>query len=629
MVVDLPGREPLVFPSELLASGEDAVIQMDVSQDSWPFDWSTVDVTGSPGLSRLFRGLRLESEASIPPISLDEPEPEDGSCLSKAQMGELFEENKWKTNQDRSLVRSSKSTYVISISKPTQRPAYPYRDVDKVFFGYSSSPLNEIYVFPTSPSDSLCKPAFSGLPVFDSLEIQQAELESQLSKLEKQFPITHSAVLTVMEDLANMYYNLGKVRRAESMYRKLVDIIRGTSAPDNLMMLRASVGIIDSICEQGRYTDAQSLVNDLRLEALKLLQPHHEIVIEILESKSIIAGNLRKSVEAERLRREILQINLSYYGPRHDRSINAMSKLGREIEKRSVNNSEMLHRTAVQLSVAGRAGSHLSICQYMRDLAEFLHTESGLYEESHDLAAKAIETFTPLIGARHTEIFGLKNLQGWNMYKSGRLEESETLFRTLASIGPKTEDGACDTTSFFDDLLSEVWYGLGGTLYDLGNANEAVGWLEKAFHSKLSRYRANDSVTISRCYTLCNRYEHLGHYDDALNLYRRMIDEIRELGEDPDGAVADFEYEIARIEEYLADDSSDDYDNSDQSEWQSDDSSEDKERQPEAETDDVVVVGDAEMTIEASGKESTPENEDWKTFICEDEQLVDSPQERI
>ena len=33
---------------------------MNICQDPWPFDWTTVDIPGSPGLSRLFKAWKLK-----------------------------------------------------------------------------------------------------------------------------------------------------------------------------------------------------------------------------------------------------------------------------------------------------------------------------------------------------------------------------------------------------------------------------------------------------------------------------------------------------------------------------------------------------------------------------------------
>jgi len=59
---------------------------MEICQDRWPFDWSTVDVPGSPGLSRLFSALEIEAKTFVPPLSLETPESEDSQCLSNVEI---------------------------------------------------------------------------------------------------------------------------------------------------------------------------------------------------------------------------------------------------------------------------------------------------------------------------------------------------------------------------------------------------------------------------------------------------------------------------------------------------------------------------------------------------------------
>jgi hypothetical protein len=64
-------------------------VEMEIFPDAWPFDWSTVDVPGSPGLSRLFKGLEIECATPIPLFPLDSSDSEDSPCLSNLEIRAL------------------------------------------------------------------------------------------------------------------------------------------------------------------------------------------------------------------------------------------------------------------------------------------------------------------------------------------------------------------------------------------------------------------------------------------------------------------------------------------------------------------------------------------------------------
>jgi tetratricopeptide (TPR) repeat protein len=255
--------------------------------------------------------------------------------------------------------------------------------------------------------------------------------------------------------------------------------------------------------------------------------------------------------------------------------------------------------------------------------------ENELYKDSQYVATRAVEMFTPSLGARDGEILMLKYTMARNLYSLGHLFESERVLRKLASDHSDDDKQPDDTGIICFGYLSNVWRVLGKVLSRMGRMEEASSWFEKSFKFALSTYGVNHASTRRRCYDLCDCYESQSRYDDALNIYHRMIDEHHKLGAEPDGAFAQYEAEISRIEEWLRCNSSSSHeesDDTDQSEWESVYSEEEVEAEAEAEDD--AGGQDAEMTNGASDEEGTPENEDWKMFICEDQLLLDSQQER-
>jgi hypothetical protein len=81
-----PTHETSNDPSQSSGSVPSDAGPMEICQDRWPFDWSTVDVPGSPGLSRLFSALEIEAKTFVPPLSLETPESEDSRCLSNVEI---------------------------------------------------------------------------------------------------------------------------------------------------------------------------------------------------------------------------------------------------------------------------------------------------------------------------------------------------------------------------------------------------------------------------------------------------------------------------------------------------------------------------------------------------------------
>ena len=99
--------------------------------------------------------------------------------------------------------------------------------------------------------------------------------------------------------------------------------------------------------------------------------------------------------------------------------------------------------------------------------------------------------------------------------------------------------------------LSYLYLGLARVLKGTGRVEEAIHWYQKSLEGWLICYGANDALTREACWSLAWCCQDQGRYDDALKLCHQMIDKIRQSGEDPDGANAEFESEILRIQERM------------------------------------------------------------------------------
>jgi len=438
-----------------------SVTPTDTYQDSWPFDWSTVDIPGSPSLSRLFKALQIESATHIPPLSLDTPGSDDPPCLSSLEIQELLNGSVNTGSESFHRARSSQAqTSFISAEKTSRsrRPQYPRWNSEDVFCGYVTSPLREIYVFsPSPPRNFSRKPSHSRIHLWTHLQAQEIEHEIKFAKLKKQYPADNPAIVAVMEDVADVFCKLDKYRKSESLDRELVDIYRRTLGPKHVKTLKARQKVVESLRAQGQFSKAKVLNDNLRSIIAKLVHPHHPLAIRIARTDTWLAEVLGRGEDSERLRREILQITLASYGPRHYDGIRALSVLGHTISKRGRQEGKVLLRTALQLSLEDPDDDDEASCWAMIDLASALDT-NGTQEESYSIATRAIERYTPLLGPKYKRILNLEERRAWSMLKRGNLVESEKLFRDLVSIYSieKVEANKRD--------LVNAWYGLANIL---------------------------------------------------------------------------------------------------------------------------------------------------------------------
>jgi hypothetical protein len=132
-------------------------------EDGWLINWSNVEVPESPDMSRLFSALEIECSNPVPVLSLEPGYlPAVPRCISECQIQDLFNEENKVLNSDNNQLYSSERSKpslplpLASSKMNLQNALPPLQDfAAAVFFGYSASPLNELYVFSPAPSTSV------------------------------------------------------------------------------------------------------------------------------------------------------------------------------------------------------------------------------------------------------------------------------------------------------------------------------------------------------------------------------------------------------------------------------------------------------------------------------------------
>lgn len=496
---------------------------MEICQDSGLFDWSAVDVPGSPELSRLLKSLEIESAVQIPPLSLNEPEPSDVPCLTRLEIQEVFNKNNGTANKDFHRTRISrvrKRSAPPEIVSRREPPHYPWRNLEFAFCGYTSSPLNEIYVWPPPPSRKASRRATHlAAPTKEYLGTQEKELQIKLAKLRNQFGESNPAVIAAMGELAKVVCELEKYTEAESMYQEIESLCHRTLGPHHIWTLISSQNIILSLKGQGQFLRAKNLNDSLRSTICKLFPPHHQLTIRVSKVDAWLAEVLGETEACERARREILQITLVSYGPRHPDTMQALSLLGHTISQTGTEWGGLLLRTAIELSLQDPYQDAVVNCAMMVDLAYALNFNRA-YEESYQVATNAQERFNSLLGhgQTHMLLIGLEEQRARSLLEIRRLDESEKLVRNLANVYETRNLGTHNSD------VSNAWCGLGNVLSQMGHREEATQWYKKYIEMRVSSDRGIDSAFIATGYKLVYCYQEQGRLDDALKVYYQMLD---------------------------------------------------------------------------------------------------------
>jgi hypothetical protein len=132
--------------------------------------------------------------------------------------------------------------------------------VPSVSINYMGSPYNELYAFPSSHRIVTTKSASPSLTLCAELEAQELDLQSKLRVLKKQsLPICHLGIIATMEELANVYFNEAKFKKAEILYRQVVSARLKAPGTPPLKTLASCLNVVSAL-HYIDYRQAQTLL---------------------------------------------------------------------------------------------------------------------------------------------------------------------------------------------------------------------------------------------------------------------------------------------------------------------------------------------------------------------------------
>lgn len=534
-----PNLSPDVgFPTEL------STIPHDVLPKSDPWPWGSVDVPGSPQLSRLFEALHIYHPSTMEPLSLSDSQVADYSDHAGFVSGaDLSNMSPAKEEQAGTYLRGpSTSIKHLDIASPaTLHNNHCGVDLQAPgTFVQSPSPFSELYPFPTSLNQSARKTLtnLSELNVL-SLEAQANHLQSYLATFGNNFSTTNPMILRTMETLGEAFFKMGNFIESEVWWTRLIASLTQVEGAQLIRKISAMNQALKSLHWQGnRSADIEALDRQTSQLLTKYSLSEHEVALEYLQEKSTRLSNKRRTSEAEIIRRQILQIRLTHLGPRDLRTIQAMGSLGDvttrkllhqkiresppgfevEVLPDSPEASRIIHltRSAVQLYTS--IGSILETDgTILVNRLSFALGIFGRYEEASKLGEQIVKKCIPILGERHPQTLRQLAELGSNYRKQGRFEESVPILRNVLSLqNPGIQNGDISWR------LNE----LGKALQSLGCYEEAAEWFLKVFEIDLQISTASDGDTALNCRELGGCYIQLCQYDRARDFYDTYIKKI-------------------------------------------------------------------------------------------------------
>jgi tetratricopeptide (TPR) repeat protein len=397
--------------------------------NDYSFDWNSVNVIGSPGLTKLIGALTIE-ECDIPLLDLA-PDSLGADDISGSDLMDLC--GGCDSAQEENIIsrRQSWSTRLLIWIKTSQT----FGDFEKSsHFGLQF----ELYPFHTSSSQPYVvhRPQyFSG--GFLEPKWSESEYKIKFQKLEHMQDTEIIHLVEAMGARAEELYDQRCYDTAETWFRRVVRGKKPVNWYKPHQTLWACLRVATCIRYQCRYKEAQQLHQGLHGTIKRILSADHDISARSRKLNADLLGHLGFAAEEEAVHRERLQICLTTLGIRHPETISALEDLGsalgileRHGEAQPLLETSLHFRLETVKNSGDSLASETAILFGVAVLSQILRSDRR-YDESENVLEFA-----------HNSFADATRLGGWNSFEyhyerartymlQTRFENSEKILRGL------------------------------------------------------------------------------------------------------------------------------------------------------------------------------------------------------
>lgn len=559
-----PGKSALILADSASAS------TTEVGESSQSLSiWDTVDVPGSPLLSRLFEALQIECPTEIPPISIGSPVAASAeSYIADIEMGGICNREQFDDAVEKDAPRASSMPNCSSVAlrredSPLSCPEWnlPDESFDEWAFSQwdfskghpfniemNTGPMRPISQFPISPStDARGTCALTSIVPFGrlkELEMGETYYKSKLGRFKRLLSADDPRTVEIMRSLAAIYCKQSKYRQEERLLRLIAKSTQKTCGFKHRETLSDYLSVVKVLDIQGKFRQAAKIHQLVHATIQSLIGPEDKLSILSTNYLSDLCYGLCQYEEADKLDRQILQIRLNTLGPRHTLTLRGINRLAMSLRQSGkLLEGERLLSIVLQFQHEVQGIDDELVCSEI-ELAKVLGAQ-GRYGESKYLALKAAERSKISFGPEHDTTLYCFYIIARCLAMLGQHAESESLLR-------KVLERQLERFGEFNRSTVETMEYLAWILVDMGRYQEAVTYCENCFRAYLENYGMEHTFTVDACDGLGQCYEKLGRYEDAFSLYRRTINQLQSRNPDDNPVIVRISSWISELRDTLA-----------------------------------------------------------------------------
>jgi tetratricopeptide (TPR) repeat protein len=509
---------------------EEQVEELDAARPldykDYEFDPNSLDIVGSPRLTRLFGFLTIEECDNIDDLDLARGDLEMGDIWSQDLLDLCSRSDRHGEEEDALGNQLSTTTSGIpGTSLPgtlkTSRIIGNLEKWTEKWFQY------ELYPFPTSQSCARFAYDFSG--IFFSRGSSQPKISPSQCKrrLRALKQLEHVEIIHLLETMGAVAYELyqhGHFVEAEIWFRRIVttkqvkQLIAWHNPRETLLICAF---IINCMFYQGRIREAHQIHDNFHDKVERVLGADHDVTCFSRELKGYLLSQLGFKEKEEGLFRQQLQICLTTLGTAHPRTVDALRALGYSLNliKRRTESQRLLETTVhfqlQKAKISGEIGSDKAkILRSMTYLARGL-TRAMKYDESEAVLDCAQKLLGDATRKKNETGFEYHYARASAYMLQKRLDESEKIVRSLLRYHGK---------SMLSNTKANLMLKLGEILMKTDRESEAAYWFKKIYILDVEAFDPVHAYSMRSCRHAGFCYAQQGRYDEARLFFGNAIE---------------------------------------------------------------------------------------------------------
>jgi tetratricopeptide (TPR) repeat protein len=494
--------------------------------------WLVVDVIGSPDLTGLIGALTLDLCEEIPDFDLSAPYSDDLEGEFESKNAELVGGTIVSEKGDN--LQNSPPSFPIDITALVT--SFSRRSRYRI-----PTPFDELYPFPQIAPKSVVflGPRTDHLKSSYALTEQEIKCKRKFKALKNMAPQEVMDLVNDMRSIAWRHNELNNYHCEEVWWRRVITSSLKIPWHQPLEILRVCLWIIDSLRFQCKYTSARSLHQDLHPKILKLVRSDHDLAIC---SRRTLAKLTIGEYSQATVWREVLQICLLNFGPRHWETIGCLSGLGTAL----LNDTQFQEAETITYIYLQLPHIHANPPQarffHMGIIAKSLSKQQK-FEDCASVLSAAEILFGAWIRFEDCICWGYYNEKAKVLRYLGRFLESEDILQGILRHAPGHP--GIEVSNAMIQLVE--------LLMENHRLAEAVTWQEKIFLMEAEMYGIGDPFSQENCENLGFGYANLGRYEDAIVHFQKTAGKVAlsmtESTEARDGYIERIRGWISEVEE--------------------------------------------------------------------------------